>query len=88
MEGGRKKERGRKGGKETEKEKERETKWTTPPVKLTRQEDTGSLTVGMEGSPLILKLEIVKVCRLHEPRQHVFIGQLLAGFKRVCRPHL
>ena len=42
----------------------------------------------MEGSPLIFKLEVIKVSWLHETREHVLLCQLLPGLEGVNWPNL
>lgn len=48
----------------------------------------GYLTIAVKGSPLILKLEMVEVSRLHEAREHVLLRQLLPGLEGVNWPNL
>ena len=49
---------------------------------------TGCLTIAVEGSSLVLKLNLVKVGRLHKAREGVLLCQLLAGLEGIGRPYL
>jgi hypothetical protein len=42
----------------------------------------------MEGSPLVLKLELVEVSRLDKPGQRVLLGQLLPSLEWISRTNL